>query len=220
MQATEPVSHSAKEEVVRFQVERLILFTDAVFAIAITLLIIEIKVPHLERPFSDEALTGALFHQIPEWIGFLVSFGVVGIYWYAHHRMFGFVARYDGRLVFRNFLFLMSIVVMPFTTALYSQYFDKNPAFQVYCFNVAATGLLQLWLWAHISNSRTRIGEGITPAQRTYNYWRGGIVPVVFLLAAVLAFVSPIASRMAFFLIFLGQWGLGAYYRRRGAELH
>ncbi|MBC7891245.1 MAG: DUF1211 domain-containing protein [Sphingobacteriaceae bacterium] len=215
MQGTEPENHNRAEERNRFQVERLILFTDAVFAIAITLLIIEIKVPHLKRPFSDDALSHALLHQVPEWVGFVISFGVIGIYWYAHHRMFGFVEQYDGKLIFRNFVFLMSIVVMPFTSALYSHYFEKNPAFQVYCFNVATTGLLQLWLWAHISNPRAPIGGGITRAQRTYNYWRGAIVPVVFLMAALLAYVSPIASRAAFFLIFIAQGGLSASYRKR-----
>ncbi|HYJ37839.1 MAG TPA: TMEM175 family protein, partial [Chitinophagaceae bacterium] len=106
-----------------FQLERLILFSDAVFAIAITLLVIEIKIPELEREhISDKALLQSLAHLIPKFIGFIVSFLLIGLYWSVHHRMFGFVTNYDGRLRFLNLLFLFFIVLMPFSTGFYSEY--------------------------------------------------------------------------------------------------
>ena len=104
-----------------FQLERLILFTDAVFAIAITLLVIELKVPRLEHRTEHEA-TNALLRLIPEFIGFLISFFIIAIYWAAHHHIFRFVRHLDGKLIWLNIAFLLSIVLMPFTTAYQSEY--------------------------------------------------------------------------------------------------
>src|SRR5215217_7060989 len=90
-----------------FQLERLILFSDAVFAIAITLLVIEIKVPELH---GEEATEKALLHRvallIPKFLGFIVSFVLIGIYWAVHHRLFGFVTNYSRKLIVLNLFFL------------------------------------------------------------------------------------------------------------------
>ena len=73
-----------------FQLERLILFSDAVFAIAITLMVIEIKIPEIHRnEVTDELLVNKLGELIPKFIGFLVSFLLIGQYWVVHHRLFG-----------------------------------------------------------------------------------------------------------------------------------
>ena len=105
-----------------FQLERLILFTDAVFAIAITLLIIEIKVPEMH---GDEATEGALvrsmLHLIPKFAGFFISFMLIGMYWTRHHFLFGFVVDYTPKLIWLNLLFLVSIVLMPFSTGHFGQ---------------------------------------------------------------------------------------------------
>ena len=94
-----------------FQLERLILFSDAVFAIAITLLVIEIKIPDKEflkerGGLSDATILNALSHLVPKFIGFFISFLLIGLYWSIHHRMFGFVTSYDRKLLFLNLLFL------------------------------------------------------------------------------------------------------------------
>jgi uncharacterized membrane protein len=95
-----------------FQLERMVLFSDAVFAIAITLLVIEIKVPEkaeLEDGISNQSLLLALAHQIPKVIGFIISFMLIGIYWTVHHRMFGYVTSYTPKLLRLNLLFLFFI---------------------------------------------------------------------------------------------------------------
>src|ERR1041385_4008430 len=72
-----------------FQLERLILFSDAVFAIAITLLVIEIKIPEIPRNVvTDDKLGEKLLELIPKFIGFFISFLLIGQYWIVHHRMF------------------------------------------------------------------------------------------------------------------------------------
>lgn len=201
-----------------FQLERIILFTDAVFAIAITLLIIEIKVPHIEGEFAPEKLSTALFHQLPQWIGFLVSFSVIGQYWIAHHRIFGYVHNYDKGLLFINLFFLMSIVVMPYTTALYSDYFTQDLPFFIYCINITLTGALQTALWLRISNRKRHLSYFVPQRQQRYILWRGIVVPLIFLASAALSGLSTGLSRGLFIGIFIAQWLLGRYFTASGNE--
>lgn len=201
----------------RFQLERIILFTDAVFAIAITLLIIEIKVPHFEHTGKpdEHQLWEATTHQVYEWIGFLISFLVIGSYWRAHHRIFGYVVHYDAKLLFRNLLFLMPIVIMPYTTAFYSSYLTNDLPLLFYCLNVSLAGILQLWIWQHITNPRYRISESIPDIERKYNYLRGIIPVLVFLLSALFIPVGIWLPRLLFLLIFVLHWLLSNYFRRK-----
>jgi uncharacterized membrane protein len=204
----------------RFQLERLILFSDAVFAIAITLLIIEIKVPHFVGTFTDADVAHALTHQGAEWIGFFISFWVIGIYWMAHHRMFGYVVRYSDGLAFVNLLFLMTIVIMPFSSALYSQYSRLNTPFVFYCLNVGMTGFCLLFIWRYINNPTHQVKAFIAPLIREHAYVRNLVAPLIFQLAAIAAITLPgpwvWLSRCLFFLIFPIQMILGRIY---GAKL-
>ena len=199
----------------RFQLERIILFTDAVFAIAITLLIIEIKVPHFHGKPTEDQLWEATLEQIPEWIGFIISFFVIGSYWRAHHRLFGYVIHYDGNLIFRNLMFLMSIAIMPYTTAFYSTYFTNDLPLLLYCLNISASGLLQLWIWQHITNPNAHLSNPLTPIERNYNYLRGAIPVLVFLLSAFLIPVGGLFVRFLFLLIFVFTGLLRIYFRRK-----
>src|SRR5215510_8639674 len=104
-----PLHNELKKE---FQLERLILFSDAVFAIAITLLVIEIKVPEIhEKHVEEVVLLSRLAELIPKFIGFIISFLLIGQYWIVHHRMFSFVINYTDRLILMNILFLFAIAL-------------------------------------------------------------------------------------------------------------
>lgn len=142
--------HYSKKE---FQVERLVLFSDAVFAIAITLLIIDIKVPELKDVSSTEHnFLNGMLSLIPKFLGFFFSFFIIGLYWSIHHKMFGYVINYNGKLIWLNLLFLFSIVLMPFSTAVYSEYSTPELTklilpYSVYVFNICLTGFLNYLMW-------------------------------------------------------------------------
>ena len=105
-----------------FQLERMILFSDAVFAIAITLLVIEIRVPQIPREqVTENTLLDSLARLIPKFVGFFISFIIIGIYWQVHHRMFGYVINYTGKTLWLNLFFLLAVVLMPFSTGFYSE---------------------------------------------------------------------------------------------------
>lgn len=124
------------------QLERLTFFSDAVFAIAITLLVIEIHVPHPAAD-TDGAWLQALLELAPHFAGFFLSFIVVGALWAAHHRVFGLLRHYDPSIVWPNLFLLMAVAFMPFSSALMSSHpMDRVPEL-FYAFTLLLAGLLQ-----------------------------------------------------------------------------
>lgn len=181
-----PLHNELKKE---FQLERMILFSDAVFAIAITLLAIEIKVPPIDRHIAtDEMLLKSLDEMVPKFIGFFVSFYIIGLYWTIHHRMFGYVVNYDRKLLWLNLMFLMAIVLMPFSTAFYSEYvvhFLKVPII-IYVVNIVFLGGMNFIIWRYINKPANNLSEGITKEDRKYFSFRAAMVPVIFVMVGLI----------------------------------
>lgn len=175
-----------------FQIERMILFTDAVFAIAITLLIIEIKAPEIHHGMPSSEMVNQLLHLIPKFIGFTISFFVIAIYWRSHHRMFSFIKDYDDKLIWLNFFFLFSIILMPFSSAYYSDNTMYSLPFWFYSLNIAFTGLLNYTMLSYIIKHRGRISDGFADIKtRQLARWRTLIVPAIFLIGALLDSLLP-----------------------------
>ena len=183
-----------------FQLERLILFSDAVFAIAITLLVIEIKIPEIhEKPVTDNAVLHKLAELIPKFVGFLVSFLLIGQYWIVHHRMFSFVINFTDRLIWLNILFLFAIALMPFSTGFYSEFVLKGVVTPVifYTANIALLGLANFLMWRYLSNQKNNLTENLTPALARYFSLRALTVPTIFV---VFSFVYLYKPMIAFFI--------------------
>lgn len=177
----------------QFQVERLILFSDAVFAIAITLLVIEIKIPELhEGEINDRALLHKLDELIPKFIGFLVSFLIIAQYWTVHHRMFSFVVNYTDRLIWLNILFLFAIALMPFSTGFYSEYVRYKMITPVifYTANIALLGIANFLMWQYLNRSK-QLTENLTPALAKYFSLRALAVPLIFVIFSIVSLYAP-----------------------------
>ena len=99
-------------------VERFVFFSDAVFAIAITLLALEIKAPSPGVNADEAAWEAALLYLTPSLLAFVLGFYVIGSIWTAHHEVFRLVRRFDERLLAPNMLLLFAVVLVPFATAL------------------------------------------------------------------------------------------------------
>ena len=180
-----------------FQLERLILFSDAVFAIAITLLVIELKVPEIEKDVLTEGkLLQALAHMIPKFFGFILSFMFIGIYWTVHHRLFGYVINYTPKLLRLNLLFLFAVALMPFSTAFYSEYVMKHVITPVFFYtgNIIILGFFNLLMWRYISNPKNKLSEGLSQANAKYFSLRAIVVPVMFTLFAFIYLVNPLIA--------------------------
>jgi len=182
-----------------FQLDRLILFTDAVFAIAITLLIIEIKVPEaVHHAESGREIWHSLGGIVLKFTGFVCSFLLIGIYWMVHHRLFRYVIHYNSRLIWINLLLLMFIVCLPFTTALAFETFtgDVDVSFIIYSVNHIIISLCFMRLWRYISNPAHRLSAGLTDKKYLrYNYWRSLSITLVFSLTIVMCCIIPPIAR-------------------------
>jgi uncharacterized membrane protein len=191
----ETVELQAKKET--FQLERLAFFTDAVFAIAITLLILEIKVPEIHAEHSsDKLLWESLLSMIPKFIGFLVSFYVIGIYWLAHQSMTRYMIRTSRKLLWNNLLFLLPIVLMPFTTDFLGE--SENATLRlpiiVYSVNISLAGFLNFRLWTIIGSPKNNISTTINMIVLKYNKIRSLMVPAIFICAMILSFITVPAA--------------------------
>jgi uncharacterized membrane protein len=180
-----------------FQLERLILFSDAVFAIAITLLVIEIKIPEVPRDeLTDNHLLHKLTELIPKFIGFLISFLIIGQYWMVHHRMFGFVINFNQRLLWLNIFFLLAIALMPFSTGFYSEYAGAPVLTPVifYTSNIAMLGIINFFMWRYLSRPRHGLTENLTPQLARYSSLRAITVPFIFIICTIVYTQSPVVA--------------------------
>lgn len=174
--------------------ERLVFFSDAVIAIAITLLVLELRLP--EGPESVGVRLGRL---IPGFISFFVSFSVIGIFWEAHHRMFSYIRRYDRGLLWLNLLFLMFIAFMPFPTALIGEHWPRA-AILLYTGTLTATGLSRAALWRHAVTHRL-VDPGIEEVVLRTEALRAMASPVIFLLSAAVAMFRPALAPLLWLLL-------------------
>jgi uncharacterized membrane protein len=105
--------------------------TDGVFAVAMTLLVLDIKVPELEPPLATAELPLKLLALWPKFLSYLISFVILGIYWVGHHIQLSFIRRADRPLLWINILFLLWVALVPFSTALLSEYAKTRVAIAV-----------------------------------------------------------------------------------------
>jgi uncharacterized membrane protein len=172
--------------------ERILFFSDAVFAIVITLLVLELKVPHLEGEKLTEAnIQHQLFELLPKFLGFIYSFFIVGLMWIEHHRIFRYIGHYDFGIVWRNLLFLLFVAFIPFPTALFSEYFRSQTAFILYALSFALAALAKIWIWDHAVRARSEL---LIPEADDHSIKRisrrSWAVPIVCVMAIGMSFIA------------------------------
>lgn len=172
------------------QLERLVFFSDAVFAIAITLLVIELHPPHLhpDDGLADQA--NALLALTPSIWGFVVSFWVIGGFWAGHHRLFSLAGRWDQRLIGANLRLLLTIVALPFFTAFMSvNAFARLPV-MLYVGWLLLAALLNVALQHRVLDTAVRSSRA-DPALMMQVTQRGRAVALGATCALAVCAVSP-----------------------------
>lgn len=194
--------------------ERLVFFSDAVFAIAITLLVIEIHPPHLHRGAPDWEHVRALAQLVPNFTGFAISFAVIGMFWMGHHRSFALAARYDSRVLGWNMCLLATIAFMPFVTVYLAAHFTERVPTLVYCVVLLVAALLNLKV--NMTATSTPMVDAAVPAeQRAYIRHRGLAVILGAATAVALTFVVPPVGQLGLISIPFWRMALTGLYRRR-----
>jgi uncharacterized membrane protein len=180
-------------------------FSDGVFAIAITLLVLEIRIP---QAHTATDLWRALGAQWPSYFAYVVSFLVIGVVWVNHHALFSYLARIDRSLMFINLLLLMLISALPFPTALVAQNLRNgsaaNVAAAVYGAVMVGQAVTFTVFWNYATNTGHCFDARVDIAAARAARWRFEVGLVVYPLTVALAFLSAPAA--------LGIHGLLALY--------
>jgi uncharacterized membrane protein len=155
-----PDADEVAREVEFISTERLIFFTDAVVAIAMTLLAFDLRAPDITAHMSSSAALSVLWHPNRlYYLTFLISFAVIGNHWRAHHRLFRDVSRLDSRIVSLNMVWLLMIVIMPFATRVLSGTGAFGVRFSLYAVIQVVAMLTALLMSRHIrANDLVRPG--------------------------------------------------------------
>lgn len=194
--------------------DRVVFFSDAVFAIAMTLLVLEIKLPSSEE-LNQFTIAEILKRRFPNFIAFAISFIVTALFWRAHVVICRGLKEVSDRFLWINIFLLAFVVLMPFSTALFANFgYGSNTAFVFYSLNLAAIGLFHLWLTNHVHQLNTIKNEEQKLIQKN-QVLRALIVIIIFISAACLSPFAPALSRYLFILIFVLQKFVDWRYKKR-----
>jgi uncharacterized membrane protein len=177
---------------------RILAFSDGVVAIAILLLLLDIKLP------ADTALVNlasALIELWPKYLAFLLSFVVIGLYWFAHVRIFRDIVRYDQGLVWLNLLLLLFIVAIPFATSVLSLHLTRLSV-NIYAATMACAGYMHTALRIYAGRNHRLVDKRLSPS-----YIRRGVLfslfaPVGFTVSIGIAFLNAVATIVFWVIIF------------------
>lgn len=177
--------------------ERILFFTDAIVAIAITLMAfnlkVEVRIDHHLR-FAD------ILAPWRSYLAFILSFINIASFWRTHHLMFGYIKKMDSMLISINFLWVFSVVTLPFTTALVSAHFDDTPAIFLYSFNLFLLAIFQSLIWGY-ANKKTDFvpREQLSLNEESRFHLLINLDMVNGFVAIILSFINPI---IAFIILF------------------
>jgi TMEM175 potassium channel family protein len=188
---------------------RALAFSDGLFAIAMTLLIVAIAVPHIHDTDSVSDLWDALNDRSADFVSFFIGFAVIGRYWVAHHQSVSLLRAMDQRYLSLNLVYLAFIAFLPFPTALLGEYFENPLSIVIYAINVGAVSGMEVVLFRHAYRS------GLLERQPPRDVYRFGVLmalsPVLFFAVSIpFAFIS---TTLAVCIWFLGI-PLGAFSDR------
>lgn len=180
-------------------------FSDGVIAIAITLLVLEIRVPHIEEG-DVTSLFGALLNQWPSYLSYIMSFIIIGIIWTNHHNMFKYIKRADHFLLLLNTLLLLLVAFIPFPTALLGEYIHREgerTAAVVYSATLTATAVMFNIIWWYVTHHPHLLDQTADPLVIRAITRRYFVGPFFYLLSLCFAFFSVAASLSIYALLAL-----------------
>jgi uncharacterized membrane protein len=196
------------------ELDRLVFFSDAVFAIAITILVLDIRVPDIPEGLVARELPMQVIGLWPKYVSYAISFLVLAVYWQAHHRVFRPIERYDGTLVWLNFFFLMAVAFLPFPTSLIGEYAGERVSVAIYAANAALASLLLVATSWYATAGRRLVAPDHDLEAEKLQRAQGLAVPVVFLASIGVSFFSPMAATYSWLLLIFTDPIVRAVWRR------
>jgi uncharacterized membrane protein len=173
-------------------------FSDGVMAIAITLLVLDLKLP----PTTD-VTNGGLLHALllrwPAYVAYLAAFLTIGIIWLNHHTLIGKIARFDTRLHWLNLVLLLGVATLPFPTSLVAEYVGDggpNASVAAAAYGLTATLMALPWsfMWRHLRDHPELLEDGYDTAYATAELRRGWIGVPIYAGATIVSLIQPLLA--------------------------
>lgn len=197
--ARERIAKRREENEVEFS--RIVAFSDGVFAIAITLLVLNLSISsHL----PDSELASALWDQHENLVAYAISFAVIGRFWIVHHRFFGEVEAFDGRLLGLNLFYLGWIVLIPFSSEVLGKYGGHTAALVLYSANLAGVVVIGMWMAADARHAGLTVVDEVAEREGRL---RSIYLATVFLISIPAAFVVPGVTPFLWLVLFFDPAG-------------
>ncbi|MGQ0796961.1 MAG: TMEM175 family protein [Methanobacteriota archaeon] len=177
---------------------RLETLADGVFAIVMTILVLDLRLPETVGPGG---LASDLVALWPRFATYVISFIVLGIYWFAHHQVFFFLARVNRTIVWLNILFFMGVAITPFAASLLGSHPDDLAAVAFYGVLLGLLSLLGYAIWRYMTGDRGLVEAELDPilVKKIRLWFLGG--PAVVPLAIGLFFVNPFLSLLVYLVL-------------------
>lgn len=175
---------------------RIVAFSDGVFAIAITLLVLNLSIG---ANVPRDEVADAIWNQRDAFLAYAISFAVIGRFWLVHHRFFGEVKAFNSRLLWLNILYLGFIVLIPFSSEVLGEYGGETASVIVYAINLAACVLIGWWMMADAHRAGLTSGDSVT---RRENRIRSTFIAGVFIVSIPVAFVAPNYAPLLWLVLF------------------
>ncbi|MGH9710745.1 MAG: TMEM175 family protein [Candidatus Acidiferrales bacterium] len=177
--------------------------TDGVFAVAMTLLVFEIKVPGIAQNSGPRDLAHHLFALWPNFVSYAISFFVLGIYWVGHHGLYHYIRRTDRPFLWLNLLFLFFVTLIPFSAGLIGQDPGEPVAAAFYGANLIAVGMALYAVWAYATWRTRLVDADISSALVRGASRRILVAPMSFIAAIALGFIDTRASLLIYAVVAL-----------------
>ncbi|MFI5172111.1 MAG: TMEM175 family protein [Chitinophagales bacterium] len=175
-------------------------FSDGVFAIVVTLLVLELKIPILGHQSTEEEATKSLMTLIPKFISWGMSFIIVAIFWVNHHQFMRLIKRSDQKFLWYNIHLLFWTSFIPFPTAFIGEYYGLKTAVILFA-GVLFMASLAFFLMSKYAFFKGNLHKNMPLDVRTYALRRGLIAPGLYLIAIFSAFINPTVSIVIFFFV-------------------
>jgi uncharacterized membrane protein len=172
--------------------------SDGVFAIVITLLILDIRVPEVE--YSE--LAASLVAVLPRIFAYVISFGVIGAYWFAHHQSLQLVGKLNGFLIWLNLTYLLAVSFMPFPTALLGRYPMQPIPIVIYGLNLIAANMIGRIVTLYV-RAHPELGSGYAHRASHKRLYLFVFVNASYMIAMLLGFFAPAVSYAIFVVVLL-----------------
>jgi TMEM175 potassium channel family protein len=167
---------------------------DGVFAIAMTLMVFNLKVPAVAIAAGSTDLADALFALWPQFLSYAISFVMLGVFWIGHHNQFHYIRRTDRVLLWINIAFLMFVTAIPFSTQVLGQYRSQPAAVVFYAVNLVLVGFLLYGQWWYATVNRHLVDADLDP---TFTKLVGNRILLGCLLLLLSITMSLISTRLS-----------------------